>query len=235
MADSWLGITSTEYDSHCGDSWGYTAEEALDGSDYWEHDVDETHWLILDLSETYTIKKVSGRSFSNFDPTDVDVYVSDSKASWGTAVATNITTWQDTTTMQEVDTTDQDGRYIKIELIDTEFALDFLIWGYDPFGTWDIFDAYGDVAGGTEHTHSSSDTITISDSVSPVMTFKYSASDIITITDELAAAMTYAISLSDTMTISDAIEYVLRKPRKRKGRIYGYKPARTHRMGRIGM
>jgi len=144
MADGWLGISSTELDSYCGAYEGYEPDGALDGSSVWYHFADEVHWLILDLGETYTIKKVSGRSEQGgMDPMDVDIYVSDDKGSWGSAVATGINTWLDTDVLQEVDTTDKDGRYIKIVINDTEHGGRDLGWGTDPAAT--IFDAYGDV------------------------------------------------------------------------------------------
>jgi hypothetical protein len=147
MADDWLGISSTEYDSHCGDySASYDLPDALDGSGVWLHYVNETHWFILDLGATYTIKKFRGRAKWPYDPVDVDIYVSDSKVDWGVAVATGISTWQDTVAWVEVDSTDKNGRYIKVEIIATEHAeYPYISWGgISPSFT--IFDAYGDVA-----------------------------------------------------------------------------------------
>lgn len=147
MADAWLDISSAEYDSHCGDTPTESLSEALDGTDAWKHSVDEEHWFILDLGQTYTIKKVRGRSESADDPTLVDVYVSDSKVDWGAAVAADIATWQDINTWVEIDSTDKDGRYVKVVIKDTEDPTNDIRWG--PIsGGFKIFDVYGDVAAG---------------------------------------------------------------------------------------
>ena len=121
-----------------------TIEEALDGTDYWVHEVDEAHWFILDLGATYTILYVKGRSKSTDDPIDVDIYVSDDKENWGSAVATGISTWQDTSAWVEIDSTDKDGRYIKVIINDTEDASNYIAWGLFSVDT--IFDVYADVA-----------------------------------------------------------------------------------------
>jgi len=227
LADDWLGISSAEYDSHCGDDGTNTIETALDGTRLWKHAVDEDHWFILDLGSTHTIKKFRGRSNSiGNDPLKIDIYVSDSKTEWGAAVATDIDTWQDTDEWVEVDSTDKDGRYIKVVIKDTEAANRYLDWrAYD--GGWiTIFDAYGDVAGGVEHTHSASDTMAISDSLSPaltmnvalqdthaigdslatpVMTFNVALDDTLAISDSLAVAATYNVALADTLNMSDSL------------------------------
>lgn len=146
MADDWLGISSTEYDSSCGAySAGYDVPSALDGTSYWYHPVDEVHWFILDLGQTYTIKKVRGRSDLNQDPRICNVFVSDSKVSWGDAVGSTTTEWEDTIDWVELDTTDKDGRYIKIEIETTEDAGGAIGWG-NTTPPFTIFDAYGDVA-----------------------------------------------------------------------------------------
>jgi len=139
MADHWLNISGTNLDSACYLDDGALAD-ALDGTDKWQHGVDETHWFILDLGETYTIKKVRGRSKETWDPTDVNIYVSDDKENWGSAVASGISTFQDTEVWAEEDTTDKSGRYIKVEIVETE------IGGYVRWGELKIFDAYGDVS-----------------------------------------------------------------------------------------
>lgn len=146
MVSHWLGISSAEYDSHCGDDVGHTVWEALDGTDFWYHEVNHIHYLILDLGQTYTIKKVRGRSKTGNDPTHVLIYVSDDMGNWGDPISGAISTWQDTDEWQEVDTTDKDGRYIKIEILFTESPSPFLSWGGTPMGGYfSIFDAYGDV------------------------------------------------------------------------------------------
>ncbi len=147
MADDWLGISSSEYDSHCGDSNNHNLTEALDAQDYWEHLAVHAlpHWFIIDLGQTYTIKQLRGRSNTDADPIDIDVYVSDSKTNWGTAVSTGINTWQDTENWVTIDSTDKNGRYIKVEIYDTENILDKIDWGKTAEPHMTIFDAYGEI------------------------------------------------------------------------------------------
>ena len=149
MAD-WLGITSANIHSKCGEEAANTLAEGLDGVDYWGHLTNETHWFILDLEQTYNITKVRGRSdwsgVPSADPTDVNIYVSTDGVSWGTAVATGITTWQDTSSWVEINTTAKEGRYVKVEIIDTESPSGYLRFGHEttPFT---IFDVYGSSSG----------------------------------------------------------------------------------------
>jgi len=141
----WVGINSSHYDSHCGDDGAHTVEEALDGTDYWGHVPAEVHWLILDLGSTYNVQKVRGRSSLANDPTDVNIYVSDDKENWGGAVVSGINTWQDFDDWVEVNVTNKNGRYIKIEIEATEGGAPSIInWGNDPAYT--IFDVYIDEA-----------------------------------------------------------------------------------------
>ena len=148
-SDDWLGISSSEYDSHCGDNNGHTLEEALDGTDYWYHNTFSSHKhnFIIDLGQTYTVKKFRGRSFRGSDPIDVDIYVSDNKSDWGSAVVSGISSWQDTGSWQIVDLAKyKQGRYIKVEVQDTEHFLDYIEWGSGfgpPYMT--IFDVYAGI------------------------------------------------------------------------------------------
>jgi PKD repeat protein len=143
-SDNWLGITGSNRDSECGyDHSSVSFAVALNGTGMWGHGMRETHWGIIDLGQTYIVKKVRGRSNFIDDPVDVNVYVSDNKTSWGTAVATNISTWQDTSSWVEVDSMDKEGRYVKIEIIDTESlgGPQFLTFG-DDMSPFKIFDVY---------------------------------------------------------------------------------------------
>jgi len=136
---NWFGVGSGNYDSHCGDT-AWLLTDALDGTDLWYHGTLHTHWFILDLGQEYNVQKVRGRSLRNMDPVNVNIYVSDDKENWGAAVASGINTWQDTDEWQEVDVTDKNGRYVKVEITATELGSDDEIqWGGpDPF--WTIFD-----------------------------------------------------------------------------------------------
>ena len=145
MAAGWLGIGSAHLDSDCGDDGGSTTiENALDGTDAWVHTANETHWFIIDLGQVLNVQQVRGRSGGDLsrDPILVDIYVSEDKVTWGTAVASNIATWQDTTVWQEVDTTDKNGRYVKVEITATEDALKSLEFGGITGAFFKIFDVY---------------------------------------------------------------------------------------------
>jgi hypothetical protein len=147
-ADDWLGISSAQYDSHCGSGGGHTVAKALDGEDMWVHEADETHWFILDLGTTYTIKKVKGRSNHFADPIDVNIYI-DNNNPPTTLCEEGITTWQDTSESEWVWitlTTEGTGRYIKVEIEDTEKLSRYIHFGTFPSPFFNIFDAYGDVA-----------------------------------------------------------------------------------------
>lgn len=155
-ADGWLGINSSHLHSFC---WKWGLAGALDGKDFWNISVHHwgflPHWFILDLGESIAIKKVRGRSRTSMDPISVDVYVSDDLESWGMAVATGITTWQDTSSWVEIDTIDKIGRYIKVEVnaIEGDAGDHYMEWGLNDGSDDDpepdyitIFDAYaGDV------------------------------------------------------------------------------------------
>ena len=149
-SDDWLGISSNEYDSHCGDTGGHTLEEALDGTDdYWYHNklTGHDHYFVLDLGQSYTVKKFRGRSIRGSDPIDVDVFVSDNESDWGSAVVTGISSWQDTNSWQETTLSEyKQGRYIKVEVQDTEHFLDYIEWGGSmgpPYMS--IFDVYAGI------------------------------------------------------------------------------------------
>lgn len=129
MAGAWLGISSAELDSLCGEDVGHLLADALDGTDDWQHTESAAHWFILDLGETYRVTKVRGRSQSGVDPLDIDIYVSDVKGVWGDAVATGINTWQDTADWAEVSTTDKSGRYVYVVVNDCEGPLESMRWG----------------------------------------------------------------------------------------------------------
>lgn len=148
MAADWIGINSSHIDSFCGEGPAHTLAEALNGSEYWEHIAIETHEFVIDLGAVFNITKFRGRSKQGLDPIDIDIYVSNDKGDWGAAVATTITTWQDTLNWVEIDSTDKEGRYIKVEIIDTETG-NFLEWGGNAGdGYFTIFDAYGEEVGG---------------------------------------------------------------------------------------
>lgn len=119
-----LGIDNTYYQASNGSS-GY---DALNGDAAWTaSSLTPTPYLIMDLGQKQTVISVSGRSNSATDPTSVDVYVSDSLTDWGTAVSSAVSTWQDTDDFVTIDTTDKDGRYVKVEVNTTESTT--MSWG----------------------------------------------------------------------------------------------------------
>jgi len=147
MAADWIGISSAHYDSHCGEEVTKTLAEGLDGTDLWSHQTSETHWFIVDLGATYNVQKVRGRSFDlglNADPVDVNIYVSNDKEDFGEAVASGINTWANTAAWQEVDTTDKEGRYVKVEIIESEDGVGASINFGGQATPFTIFDVYGD-------------------------------------------------------------------------------------------
>jgi len=149
MAADWLGISSSHLESDCGDDGLNTIEDALDGIGGWGHTTDHTHWFIVDLGQRYNVQKVRARSNSVEDPIDVNIYVHPTTntegGDWGDAVASDISTWQDTADWVEIDTTDKEGRYVKVEIIDTEDVLENSIIFGNTSSPFAIFDAYGEL------------------------------------------------------------------------------------------
>jgi len=135
---TWKDIDRNEFFSCCGGD--VSLQNALDGTNMWEHLADETHYFILDLGNSYTLTKAKGRSLSNADPVLVNIYVSDTVLQWGTAVATNISTWQDTSVWQEVNLTPKLGRYVKVEITRTENSDRYIRFGgaISPFKIFDV-------------------------------------------------------------------------------------------------
>jgi len=147
MPGDWITINSaTMLDSHCGDTVGFTLAEALDGTDWWRHNVIEEHWFILDLLEEYTISKFRGRSLTTEDPIKADVYISNDKGNFGAAVLVDVASWQDTLNWQEENLiTPKNGRYIKVIIKATEAgAPGSVMWGWPVGPHMRIFEPYGE-------------------------------------------------------------------------------------------
>jgi PKD repeat protein len=137
-ADDWIGITGYNHYSSCGNG----AEAALNGTGTWACVLEETHELIIDLNQTYTIRKVRGRSNVQDDPVEIVITVSNSSASWGEGEALEESIWSDTDKMVEVDIDDVCGRYIKIEVASCERGPVLEFGGLELGFT--IFDVYGE-------------------------------------------------------------------------------------------
>ncbi len=142
----WIGIDSSHLFSVCGEDVVHTLASALNGTDYWEHVIDHAHEFVVDLGQTYNVQKVRGRSNLAGDPQSVQFYVSDDTGDWGVAVG-NISgpppyEWEDVGdgNFVEINTTDKNGRYVRVNISSTEHPNDNLLFGYDPAKT--IFDVY---------------------------------------------------------------------------------------------
>lgn len=145
-----LSVDSTLVHSYCGygtTNRELTLEKALEGTDTWVHAQNHTHWFILDLGQSYTISKVKGRSNESTwgDPTDVNIYISDDTEDFGDPVVEGISTWQDTEDWVEIEMPTTSGRYIKVEIENTESAFKYLGFGQqyavtptNPFSIFDI-------------------------------------------------------------------------------------------------
>lgn len=116
--ESWFGVNGYNHYS----SSGTDAEAALNGTGIWTQisDPEDNPWLIIDLNRTYTIRQVRGRSSSDSDPIDVTIYVSNDPSSWGEGEALESGVWVDTGSWVNVEMADACGRYIKIEVFNTE-------------------------------------------------------------------------------------------------------------------
>lgn len=127
----WIEPDSSNHFSDCGTTIN-TWEDMLDGIDFIAHLVTETHFVVLDMGSSLDISRVGLRGNTaggQNAPTAINIYVSDDTGDWGTAVATGIdpsgffddVSWLDTIT------TRKDGRYVKIEITDTQSGV--LAWG----------------------------------------------------------------------------------------------------------
>ena len=136
----WFPITlDNMVHSKCGENAGDELSDFLDdpssAQDSWGHNVDEAHWFIIDLGQTFTISKIKSLSSTAADPTDIDIYMSDNPAAMGSEVHSNISTIQDTSTLVEVDITDGSGRYIQFEVDTTEDVTNsYIDWGNTSAG-----------------------------------------------------------------------------------------------------
>lgn len=201
MAPDWLGITSSNIDSDCGcGETGETLADCIDGLADWDCNTPHCHWFILDLGQSYTITKVRGRSHGGRDPTNLDIWVSDDKENWGDPVAEDITTWQDTTEWQEVETTEKEGRYVKVQINSCETSLNYFEWNGTTPQT--MIDVYGEVGGAGPETHTPSDTAKASDSIATKVSNPLS--DLAKANDNVAVKT--GIPISDTAKATDSIE-----------------------------
>ena len=87
----------------------------------------EKHWIVLDMGSVSNIQQirvyVGDTAASNWD--DVDIYVSEDPDDWGSAVRANVSI-TGTNTLVTVDVDDKDGRYIRLDNINTLDDDDYL-------------------------------------------------------------------------------------------------------------
>lgn len=99
----------------------------------------------MDMGRTLHVEQVRGRSGGNLscDPIAVNIYVSTDGITWGDAVNTAvITNWQDTYIWQETALTAKNGRYVKVEITNTESVIKTLEFGGVTGSFFKIFDVY---------------------------------------------------------------------------------------------
>jgi hypothetical protein len=136
--------TPTSIHSKCGEDLPlYPATKFINNniSNYWRHEINHLHWIILDMEQSYSVSgvRIYVQTDTRSKATSVDVYVSDNPSSMGAAVATGL----DFTTpasWNEHTFTAKNGRYVKLEGIDSEHASGYY-YGYE-------FDAYCAAAAG---------------------------------------------------------------------------------------
>ncbi len=138
MADDWH--TPSAINDKCGEDATYNSGNMIDNDTgtRWTHYVSEAHWIIFDMGETYTVKKVQiyhTQYVSLGAPSAI--YVSDDTGDFGDSVGSSAADyWNDATGWDEIDTTDKNGRYIKV-----------VASGTAEGPNWYEFDIYGDTAG----------------------------------------------------------------------------------------
>jgi len=115
-------VSPTAIHSKCGESEVKPASNTIDGDTgtYWVHVTSHEHWIIFDLGESKTVKKVRLYVLSRSDADDTicevsAVYINDSADESGGSKGSLVlpasgTQWY------EIDVTDTSGRYIKLKL-----------------------------------------------------------------------------------------------------------------------
>ena len=113
----------TVYDK-CGEDAINIAAQSIDGNsgNYWQHDVDELHWIVYDLGMSLAdITQISialgGGDGNEFKLAGVDVYVTDSVDDFGTPVGSSLN-FQTNGVWNTENLTNKQGRYIKLDNID---------------------------------------------------------------------------------------------------------------------
>lgn len=108
--------TPSAVHSKCGQTSTYTAIKAIDNDTgtYWNHNVNELHWIIFNMSTSQTITKIKLFQVSGYrwgEDLGLTVYVGDDPASLGTEVwngTLNANGWQESGAFSK------NGQYIKL-------------------------------------------------------------------------------------------------------------------------
>ena len=202
--EGWFGVSSANLDGYCGQEDGTQLTWALDGANRWYHSTDHTHWFILDMGASHNWTKFRSRSNQTDDPTKVNIYVSETNGDWGAAVAVDISTWQDSAAWVEYNSTDKQGRFIKVEITETENSPAGTTLNY---GEGPIFDAYYDdgVVRLMTYARTLAETLGITDAITSLIDFPRTFSDTIGITDDVTATAAYARIVADAMGIVDDV------------------------------
>lgn len=118
-------VTPLAVNDKCGEDATNVAINSINGNsaDYWQHDVNEAHWIVYDLGMSLAnivgIGIVLGPSDGDeFKLQNVNVYVSDDLNDWGDAVGSNLS-FQVVNSWNSESLTPKKGRYVKVENINT--------------------------------------------------------------------------------------------------------------------
>ena len=135
MADAW--VTPSSIHSSCGlaNPGNMIDDDTATGC---SHYVTEEHYIVFDMGQTHTVKKIRMWDYPGWsNVTDIAaIYVSDDPENWGDSVGSLTFPNEAGEVWREADTTDKDGRYIKIVTPSEELYY------------WREFDIYGEVAAG---------------------------------------------------------------------------------------
>jgi len=143
----WLDMDSTMIHSHCGDTSSDAIPHtipfiiskdnklgtAFDVDGQWRHDVNHTHWVIIDLLMPRYITNIRGVMNGTTNIQDVKFYITSDLTAWGDAVL-EVTNWQ-SYTKDDDDPWEYQmnipkvGRYVKVEVVTTTDANNYLRWG----------------------------------------------------------------------------------------------------------
>jgi len=129
----------------CGGNPFNTIDDIL--STDWVHSVQERHWVIYDLGQSYVVKKVRVYCGSSDRIDDIDIYVSDDPQNFGSKLVelwdpVNGSNWSESPSFYK------QGRYVKMEFGTTDTHEKLLAGMFYEFDAYIQTSAAGHVAGG---------------------------------------------------------------------------------------